>query len=68
MRMDNSICHNGCKVIDELASLKLDRIPHPPYLPDLSPCDFWLFEMLKQKIKDRVFETVEEMMIAFHRV
>jgi hypothetical protein len=66
--MDNSLCHNGRKVTDELAHLKLDRIPHLPYSPDLSPCDFWLFGMLKQKIKDRVFQTVEKIMIAVHRV
>jgi hypothetical protein len=66
--MDNSICHNDCKVTDELAHLKGDRIPHPPDSPDLSPCDFWLFGILKRKIKDRVFHMVEEIMIAFQRV
>jgi hypothetical protein len=62
------MCHNDRKVTNEFAHLKLDRIPHPPYSPDLSPCDFWLFGMLKQKIKDRVFQIVEEMMTAVHRV
>jgi histone-lysine N-methyltransferase SETMAR len=66
--MDNSMCHNDRKVTDELANLKFDRVPHPPYSPDLSPCDFWPFEMLKQKIRDQVFQTVEEIMTAVHRV
>jgi histone-lysine N-methyltransferase SETMAR len=66
--MDNSMCHNDCKVTDELANLKLDRVTHSPYSPDLSPCDFWLFGMLKYKIKDRVFQMVKEIMIAFHKI
>ena len=23
---------------------------HPPNSPDLSPCDFWLFDLIKQNI------------------
>jgi hypothetical protein len=38
----------------------LERVPHPACSPDQSPCDFWLFGMLKQKITDRVFRTPEE--------
>jgi hypothetical protein len=68
VHMNNSMCHNGYKVTDELPNLKLDRVPHPPYSQDLSLCDFWLFVMLKQKIKDRVFQMVEEIMIAVHKV
>jgi transposase len=52
VHMDNSMCHNGHngrKVTDELEVLRLNRVPHPPYSPDLSPCDFWLFGMLKQE-------------------
>jgi hypothetical protein len=35
-------------------------VPHPPYLPDLAPCDFALFPKLKMKLKRRRFETVFE--------
>jgi hypothetical protein len=66
--MDNSMCHNGRKVTDEFANLKLDHVPNLHYSLYLSPCDFWLFEMLKQNIEDQVFQTVEEIMTAFHRV
>jgi hypothetical protein len=27
-------------------------IPHPPYSPDLAPCDFFLFPKMEQKLKD----------------
>jgi hypothetical protein len=35
-------------------------IPHPPYLPDLAPCDFALFPKLKMKLKGQHFETVSD--------
>jgi hypothetical protein len=34
-------------------------IPHPPYLPDLASCDFFLFPQLKIKLKDCHFDTIE---------
>jgi histone-lysine N-methyltransferase SETMAR len=47
VHMDNSMCHNCRKVTDKLEVLRPDRVHHSPYSPDLSPCDFWLFGMLK---------------------
>ena len=35
-------------------------VPHPPYLPDLAPSDFFLFPKLKMKLKGRRFQTSEE--------
>jgi histone-lysine N-methyltransferase SETMAR len=68
VHIDNSMYHNDRKVTDELEVLKLDRVPHPPYSPDLTLCDFWLFDMLKQTIKDRVFQTIEEILDAIRHV
>jgi hypothetical protein len=62
------MCNNGCKVTDELENLNLVRVAHPPDSRDLSPCDFWLFGMLKQKIQDRVFDTTEEILMAIRKV
>jgi hypothetical protein len=31
-------------------------VSHPPYSPDLAPCDFALFPKLKMKLKGRRFE------------
>jgi hypothetical protein len=36
-------------------------VPHPPYSPDLAPCDFLLFPKLKIKLKGQRFETVSDM-------
>jgi hypothetical protein len=34
--------------------------PHPPYSPDLAPCDFFLFPKMKLKLKGRRFDWLEE--------
>jgi len=31
---------------------KIVKLPHPPYSPDLSPCDFFLFPKLKKSQVD----------------
>jgi hypothetical protein len=38
--MENSMCHNAHRVIDELRRLKFFRTSYLPYSPDISPCDF----------------------------
>ena len=42
----------------------IKRVPHPPYYPDLTPCDFWLFP----KFKGCHYETIEEMKEAVTKV
>ena len=32
-------------------------VPPPPYTPDLTPCDFWLFS----KVRGCRYETIKEM-------
>jgi transposase len=34
--------------------------PQPPYSPDLSPCDFFLFPRLKNQLKGRHFGTLDD--------
>jgi hypothetical protein len=35
-------------------------IPHPPYSPDVAPCNFFLFPKMKLKLKGCRFDTTEE--------
>jgi transposase len=62
--MDNSVCHNGAKITEKLEKRHIERAPYSPYSPDLNPCDFWLFGILKQKIKERVFQNEEQILAA----
>jgi transposase len=64
VHMDNSICHNGAKITEKLEKRHIARATHPSYSPDLSPYDFWLFEILKQKMKERVFQSEEQILAA----
>jgi histone-lysine N-methyltransferase SETMAR len=41
--------------------LDLNRILHPPYSPDISPCDFWLFGFLKGWLKGRQSTSDQEL-------
>jgi histone-lysine N-methyltransferase SETMAR len=40
------------------------RPPHPPYLPDLAPSDFFLSGYLKSMLQSRHFETGENRVAA----
>jgi hypothetical protein len=42
--------------VDSIAVLKSCE-----YSPDLSPCDFWLFDFLKEKFKDRQLREVQSL-------
>jgi transposase len=64
VHMDNSMCHKGAKITEKLEKRHIARAPHPPYSPDLSPCDFWLSGILKQKMKERVFQSKEQILAA----
>ena len=45
-------------------SLGNKTVPHPPYSPDLAPCDFWSFP----KLRGCRYETIEEMKEAVTKV
>ncbi len=46
----------------------IKTVCHPPYSPDLAPCDFWLFPKLKENLRGCRHETIEEMKKAVIKV
>ena len=46
----------------------IKTVPHPPYSPDLAPCDFCLFPKLKEKHRGCRYETIEDMKDAVTKV
>ena len=42
----------------------IKTVPHPPYRPDLAPCDFCLFH----KLRGCRYETIEEIKVAVTKV
>jgi hypothetical protein len=51
-------------ITQKISDAKLERLPHPAYSPDLSPCDFCSFGILKGNMKNGAFQTVEEILEA----
>ena len=54
---DNAPVHKSAMVQEYLKEFGLDVLDHPPYSPDLSPCDFWLFPRLKVMLAGHRFES-----------
>ena len=53
----NAPAHKSATVQEYLKESGLDVLDHPPYSPDLSPCDFWLFPRLKEMLAGHHFES-----------
>ena len=54
---DNAPAHKSTTVQEYQKESGLDVLDHPPYSPDLSPCDFWLFPRLKEMLARHRFES-----------
>ncbi|KAL4154057.1 hypothetical protein QTP88_001890 [Uroleucon formosanum] len=59
LHQDNAPAHSALSVKRFLAKNRTPVLQHPPYSPDLAPCDFWLFPKLKSALKGTHFESVE---------
>ena len=61
---DNAPVHNSILVTDYLTKIGIKTVTHPPYSPDLAPCDIYLIP----KLKGCRYETIEEMKEAVTKV
>lgn len=64
VHFDNARVHTCQKCARFLEESGLERLPHPPYSPDLAPCDFGIFGTIKQEFRGRSFESEEELVNA----
>ncbi len=62
--LGRGLVHNSILVTDYLTKMGIMTVPHPPYSPDLAPCDFWLFP----KLRGYRYEAIEEMKEAVTKV
>ncbi|UYV82751.1 hypothetical protein LAZ67_22000734 [Cordylochernes scorpioides] len=51
---DNATSHTAFIITNFLARSNTPVIPHPPYSPDLAPCNFFLFPRLKREMKGNI--------------
>lgn len=65
---DNAPCHTALSVSQYLASKGIAVLQQPPYSPDMSPCDFFLFPRTKSVVKGTHFESITDIQAAVTRV
>jgi histone-lysine N-methyltransferase SETMAR len=39
-------------------------LAHPPYSPDLAPCDYWLFSRVKEHLRGKGFDSEDDIKTA----
>jgi len=64
---DNGMPHTATATVSTIEDLRFECIPHPPYSPDLTPSDFYIFSPLKDALSgpqcrddDEVWSVVHE--------
>lgn len=63
---DNRGPHVHKDVLDYLRSEGITVVPQPPNSPDLSPCDFRLFDLIKRNLTDQTdFESLHNVITEF---
>ncbi len=61
LHMDNASPHRARITQLRLLLTGQRTITHPPYSPDLSPCDFWLYPRIKKGLKGRRFPDLDSL-------
>ena len=57
---DNTSAHTAATTLDFLAENGVKLVSHPPYSPDLAPCDWSLFPFVKSKLHGTHFDSPED--------
>ena len=65
---DNASAHSAAVTLDFLASSNVQLVTHPPYSPDLAPCDWFLFPSAKMQLKGKKFQNAEDARALFEGV
>lgn len=62
---DNASAHTAARTVEFFDENSVRRLPHPPYSPDLAPCDFFLFPYVKDKLRGVKFDSSEAAIDAY---
>jgi transposase len=57
---DNAPAHTTLSVREVLATKQVIVLEHPAYSPDLAPNDFFLFPKAKKILKERQFDSIDD--------
>lgn len=56
---DGASSHTSYETKERLQRLNINTLQHPPYSPDISPCDYAVFGPLKKRLRGHRFATLE---------
>ena len=65
---DNASAHTAAETLDFLAASDVQLVTHPPYSPDLVPCDLFLFPPVKRQLTGKQFQNAEDARTFFEGV
>lgn len=65
---NNALAHSAVLMCTFLMKNCITVLEHPPYSPDLAPCDFFLFPKLKDIMKGQHYKSVEDLQAAASQV
>jgi len=57
---DNAPAHTALSVREFLSTKQITVLEHPAYSPDLAPNDFFLFPKVKEILKGRDFDDIDD--------
>jgi len=57
---DNAPAHTALSVREFLTTKQITVLEHPAYSPDLAPSDFFLFPKIKEILKGRHFDYIDD--------
>lgn len=57
---DGTPAHRSARMQNYLRNTNTQILGHPPYLPDLAPADFWIFQHIKCHLKGQCFQDIPE--------
>jgi hypothetical protein len=60
LHQGNAPAHNALSVKQFLANHIITVLEHPPYLPDLAPCNFYLFPKIKSVLEGTHFLSADD--------
>ena len=65
---DNVSAHTAAETLDFLPASDVQLVTHPPYSPDIAPCDCFLFHSVKRQLKGKQFQNAEDAQAFFEGV
>ncbi len=64
LQHDNASSHTAIPTLALIGESHVQMIAHPPYSPDLAPCDFFLFPRMKAELRGHKFRGRDELQVA----